>query len=360
MKTLRFPFIISLLLLGSFLLSACTGASVVNTWPGLAASQDIVYLAQAGKVYGIDSKNGSVACSFPEKASNGISFYAAPAVTDNLIVAGSYGKMLYGLANDCSGNKVMSQKWLFSTGGGNYVATPLVVNDTVLAPASDDKLYAVSAANGTLLWSYKAKNALWATPASDGQLVYLPGLDHILYALNLADGKLVWQKDLGSALLSAPLLTKDGTLYLADLQGEVVALKAADGSVIWKTDTGGRLWSTPVLKDTTLYVGNASGKVVAVSTQDGKITWQKDLGSPVLAGGALLPDGVVYPTEGGTVVALAFDGQKELWRQTINGKLYTTPVVAGQTLTVGVIEGDKLAQAYNVNGQVSWPFTAPK
>ncbi len=60
------------------------------------------------------------------------------------------------------------------------------------------------------------------------------------------------------------------------------------------------------------------------------------------------------------MVALSYDGQKELWRQTINGKLYTTPVVAGQTLTVAVLEGDKLAQAFQVNGQVAWPFVAPK
>lgn len=361
MKNSRFLIILTFFILGSFLLSACAGGSVVNTWPGLAASQDTVYLAQAGKIYTITASNGTPACSFPEKPVNSVSFYAAPAITDNLVVAGSYGHMLYGLSKDCPNEKkVMNQQWVFDKGTGNYVATPLVVKDTVLAPASDDKLYAVSATDGRLLWSYKTKNSLWATPASDGQVVYQPGLDHNLYALNLADGGLVWKNDLGSALLSAPLLTQDGVLYLSTMEGDVVAVKAADGSMIWKTSTGARLWATPVLHEDTLYVGNAGGNVFAILAKDGKISWQKDLGSPIIAGGAILPDGVVFPTEGGAVVALAFDGQKELWRQTINGKLYSTPVVAGQTLTVGVIEGDNLAQAYNVNGQVSWPFTAPK
>jgi outer membrane protein assembly factor BamB len=354
MKSLRFPFLFTLFILGSFLLSACTGGALVRSWPGMAASQDTIYLADAGQVYVLNAANGTISCRFPEKGDNAKPFYAAPAVTDNLIVAGNYGHTLYGFGKDCQ------QKWTFVTDNGNFAGTPLVIQDTVLAPSTNNKVYALSAVDGKELWSFETKNAVWAAPASDGKIVYQPALDHYLYALNLADGKQVWKKDLGSALISAPLLTQDGTLYLTDMQGEVVAVKATDGSVIWRTDTGGRLWSTPVLHDNILFVGNASGKATAVSMPDGKIAWQKDLGSPIFAGGALLSDSVVFVTEGGAVVALSFDGQKEMWRQTISGKLYTTPVVTGQTLTVAVLEGDKLAQAYNVNGQVSWPFVAPK
>ncbi len=273
------------------MLSACTGAAMVNSWPGLAASQDTIYLAHAGQVYALNAQNGTVTCRFPEKAENGKSFYAAPAVTDSLIVAGNYGHMLYGIGKDCS------QKWSFDSKDGNFAGTPLVINDTVLAPASNNRLYAVSAVDGKMLWSYKTGNVVWATPASDGKVVYQPALDHNLYALNLADGKLVWKKDLGSALLSTPLLTKDGTLYLTTMRGEVVALKAADGSVIWSKDTGGRLWGSPVLHEDVLYVGNAGGKVVAVSAKDGNIAWTERSGQPNLcrrrthSGWRCFPDG---------------------------------------------------------------------
>lgn len=82
MKKNHFPLIFTLVILGSFLLSACTGGAVVNSWPGLAASQDTIYLAGAGKIYAINAQNGVVSCSFPEKADNAKPFYAAPAVTD--------------------------------------------------------------------------------------------------------------------------------------------------------------------------------------------------------------------------------------------------------------------------------------
>jgi len=361
MKKTRISILITLFILGSLVLSACSGAPMMNSWPGLSASEDAVYMAHAGKIYSINAQNGSVICSFPENADNAKPFYAAPAVNDNLIVAGNYGHMLYGLSQNCiekDGKKTFEQKWVFDSKTGHFAGTPLVVEGVVLAPSSNNFLYAV--VDGKEKWSFETQNALWATPASDGKVVYLPALDHHLYALNLADGKLLWKQDLGSALLSAPLLTKDGLLYVSAMQGEVFALKAADGSQVWKMDTGGRLWSAPVLHEDMLYVGNASGKAAALSVKDGKIAWEKDLASPIYGGGALIPNGVVFPTEGGTVVGLSFDGQQELWRKEINGKLYSTPVVAGETVTVAVLEGDKLAQAFNVSGVESWPFTAPK
>jgi outer membrane protein assembly factor BamB len=363
MKTLRFPLIFSFLLLGSLLLSACSGAGVVNTWPSVAASKDTVYLADAGQVYAINATNGTMTWRYPAKADASKPFYAPPAVTDTLIVAGSYGHMLHGIGLDGT------NKWDYDSQTGNFVGGPLIVKDTVIAPSSDNKVYALPVTSpdsaNKLLWSYQAKNSLWATPVSDGQVVYVPGLDHTLYALNLADGKVVWKTDLGSALVSTPILTQDGTLYVNAMDGDVVAVKAADGSVLWKVNTGGRLWGPPVLHDGTLFVGDSvgesGGKLTAVSIQDKKVAWQKDLGSPILAGIALLPDGVVVTTEGGKVNAYSFTGEKDLWSQSVNGKLYSTPVVTGQTLVVAAMGGDKLIYTFNVaNGQPSWTFVAPK
>jgi outer membrane protein assembly factor BamB len=114
------------------------------------------------------------------------------------------------------------------------------------------------------------------------------------------------------------------------------------------------------LQDDVLYVGNIAGKVTAVSAADGSIVWQKDAGSPIVGGGALLPEAVAFATEGGSLIAWSLEDGQQLWTQTVGGKLYGTPVVAGENVVVPVSEGDKLLQAYNVNGQVSWPFALPE
>src|SRR5690606_8087329 len=124
------------------------------------------------------------------------------------------------------------------------------------------------------------------------------------------NGETVWSKDLGSALLSAPVLSEDGMMYVTTLEGLVVALNPGSGSIVWETSTDGRIWSSPVLADDVLYVGNVSGatansktgKILAISAVDGSLIWEKATDSPVIGGGAVLSDAVVFPTEAGNLI----------------------------------------------------------
>jgi outer membrane protein assembly factor BamB len=364
MKTLRFPLLLVILL--AVVLSGCTGA-VVNSWPGVTAQQDTIYLSHQGSIYAINAANGQLSCKFPESPDPSKPFYAAPAVGEDTIVAGNYGHLLYGLGTTCENEKrVFSQKWVFDTGSqdpdkriGNFSGSPIIVDDTVLAPSTNNRLYALSLADGSLKWFYETANTLWAAPVSDGTVVYLPGLDHNLYALNVSDGSLLWKKDLGSALTSAPLM--DGELlYSSTLEGKLVALNAQDGSIAWESETGGRMWSTPLLHEDVLYVGNANEKVLAIDKADGSIVWQKEAGSPVIGGGVIINEAVAFPTEDGMLVGWSLDGNQQTLNQTIGGKLYTTPVIAGDKAVVALMDGEKLLQALTLDGGLNWTFVQPK
>lgn len=374
MKTPRLPFYLTALIIGSFLLSGCTGA-IVNSFPGLSATEKNIYLAYQGAIYQIDPANGQATCQFPQKPDASKPFFAPPVVSDQLIVAGNYGHILYGLNPTCQDvvdgsttHRVFTQKWAFNTEvndpdnrTGNFSGPSLIVDDLVIAPSTNNRLYALSAENGQLKWMFETENNLWAAPVSDGATVFLPALDHHLYALNLSDGKQVWKTDLGSALTSSPVLTEDGTLYAGALEGSLSAINAADGKVIWTTPTGGRLWSSPLLVEDTLYIGNAGNKVTAISASDGKVLWQKDAGSPIIAGGVLLnEDTVAFPTETGSLVGWTLDGQTQSLNQTIGGKLYTTPVIAEDNAVIALMEGDKLLQAVSAAGGLTWTFVQPK
>lgn len=374
MKTHRLPFFLTALILLTLVLSGCTG-TLVNSYPGLSATEDHIYLAYQGAIYQIDPSNGQTTCQFPQKPDPQKPFYAAPVVTDDLIVAGNYGHILYALNATCQEindngtiHRLYQPKWVFNTETddpdkrvGNFSGPSLVVDDLVLAPSTNNRLYALSAETGQIQWMFETGNTLWSAPVSDGEAVYLPALDHNVYALDLASGQQLWKTDMGSAVTAAPVLADDGTLYVSALEGNLSALNASDGSVIWSTPTGGRLWSAPLLHEDTLYVGNAGNKVTAVNTADGSIEWQKDAGNPIIAGGVLLnADTVAFPTETGQLVGWSLDGQTQSLNQTIGGKLYTTPVMAEDNAIIALMEGDKLLQAVSANGGLTWTFVQPK
>lgn len=361
-KSKRFPLTVSLLVLCGLILASCTGVSVVNNWPGISANQEVIYLSYQGSVHAINASTGTQIWSFPkDKPDASKPFYAAPAFgPDGLIVAGTYGKTLFGFTS------TGEIKWQFATKSGNFVASPLVINDSILAPASDGVLYVLSM-TGTKLWEYKAQDALWTRPASDGELVFQPGLDHFLYALRLTDGSLVWKKDLESSLVSAPTLGENGTLFISTLNGDVLSINTKDGNINWQFATQGNLWSSPLVQDNTVFVGNSTrektGKVFAISTVDGSKIWEQDAGSSIVGGGVLLPEKnlVVFSTEGGSLFAWSLTDGKAEWTQAIGGKLYSAPVIAGDNIVVAVTQGDnKILQAVTFDGQISWPFALPK
>ncbi len=359
MKKYRFPLLALVTILIAGLLTSCSGATTISTYPGVTATKDVAYLAEQTGVFALNTQNGTMLWRFPDKADNAKLFYAPPVLVGDQVIVGDYTNNLYSVKT-AKGEVA----WTYAPGVGHIVAAPLLVNDTVLAPSADHSLYALNAADGSLRWKFQSGNVLWATPASDGKMIYLPGMDHVLYALKFGDGTKVWSKDLGSSLQGSPALGKDGSVYVVTMENKVVALDSNSGAIRWQTDSlGGQVWSTPILQDNTLYYGSANGKVYAVSTETSpanRVIWALDLGSPVIGGGALLKDGLIFPTEDGSAYGVSFKGEKTSLKITVNGKLYSTPVITGDLILLPITQGDKAMRAFDLTGTEKWSFELPK
>ncbi len=356
---LKYFSIVILLVLTSMLIGGCSGAgTIANNWPGITVDQGTVYVAYAGEVMAVRLSDGSLVWRFPEKVESGRTYYAAPAVSDGLVVVGDYAGTLHAL-DAASG----VQKWPFtpqikSGNPARFVGSALIHQDMILAPtAGHDNLYAVSL-TGKELWRFPTGQAIWARPVSDGEQVYIASMDHYLYAVRLSDHQQVWKKDLGAALVAAPVLTDD-TLYLGTLGNEMVAVSTA-GEILWRYATDGSIWSSPVLVEDTLYFGDAAGSIYAVDVTNGAGLWKIDLSSGAITGsGAVVGGSLVFSSEDGNLVAVGLDGRR-LWTQMIQGKLYTGPEVADDKIIVAITQGDQLLKAFDSNGNELWSFAPPK
>ncbi len=344
-----------LLVIAALMLTACTGAIGASSWPGVTASGDTVYVAYAAAVTAVQVQPGAgnLVWTAPTAAKNQVNFYAAPAVTDNLVIVGDYVNVLHAFNRDKG-----TDAWTFTGATGRYIGSPLVVDQMVYAPNADEHLYALDL-QGNLKWKFATGQGLWAQPASDGKTVYQPSMDHYLYAINTADGSQLWKVDLGGAAVSSPILA-DGTIYVGTLTNEMLALDASSGQVRWRTKTSDAIWTTPVLKDGVLYFGDLAGTAYAINTQDGVIKWQTPLtGGSIIGAAAVIDKGVVFTAEQGLVQAIAFDGQK-LWDKTINGKLYSSPAVVNDRIVIGIVQGDSLLVAFDFNGNQQWVYVPAK
>lgn len=345
--------LIILSLAAVFLLTSCTGMQTASSWPGLAAQQDNLFVAYGNGVMAVKASDGSKVWNYPEKADPAKQYFATPTFLDGQVLVGDYGNTLHSL-DVTSG----AEKWSFAESTGRYIAGPLVAADVILAPSVDNTLYAINT-QGRLEWKFPVQNDIWASPVSDGKQVYIAAMDHNVYAINIKDHASVWTVNLGAAILSAPVLSSDGVLFVATLGKEVVALDTTGGAILWKYSTEGSLWSSPVIKDGTVFIGDIEKKMYAIDAKTGSVLWKVEMPSAVYGAAAVTPSILVVGTDGGDLVALSFKGEK-LWSQRINGKLYTTPVVSGDKVFVAVKDSEKLLFAYDFNGREIWSIAVPK
>ena len=343
---------ILLFLVFALVLSSCGSSLAASGWPGITGNADTVFVAAGTRVYSLRVKDGSTNWQYPEKPAAGQSFYAPPVIDGDNIYIGDYKNNFF--AMDAKSGSVL---WTFEGAKNRYIGGAAVAGDLILAPNADHNLYALDR-NGNLQWTFTANHALWSAPYINGDIVYLSSLDHKLYALKLQSGQKLWETELGGAIIFSPTY-EDGTLFVATLDNNVVAINEKDGSIKWQKEAPDGLWSDPVVKDGVVYYGDMAGRAYAVSAIDGSVIWDYVLGEMVSGAPAIMPDGVLFAGENGKIAALDFKGEL-LWNRTVQGKLYTGPVLVDGLLILGITQGEEVLKAFNYDGSEIWSFTPAK
>lgn len=359
--------LISLVLLGAVLLSACGGAVRGTTWPGLTADENTAYLADLPFVYGINLTDGKEAWRFSDSNDNRAQFYAPPALTsDGLVIVGSAsGKhILYALdPKDLIADgdrKIPAVAWSFSGATGSWVASPLIVENRLFAPNADGNLYVIDLADGQSqkqpLKVVELGGRLWAQPVTDGERVFITSLDHSVYAVDLDTYELVWHEDISAAIPGSPAIGPDGNLYVGSLASQLERFDPATGQHSSVLDAESWIWSTPTLDGEALYFGDLDGNFYSFNTSSGTLNWSVQPDGPVTANAIPQNDHLLLATEAGNIYAIDKSG-KTLWFETVGGKIYTTPVVAGDLILVAPLGSDFYLSALDSNGRQVWTFT---
>lgn len=226
-------------------------------------------------------------------------------------------------------------KWAFAFPGvGKANAQPTVVGGRIFAGSDSGRVYALDAATGCILWTFKAEGAVRSAisigPVGDKWAAYFGDQRARAYAVDAATGTLLWKVKVDehpAAMITGAPALYEGRLYVPDssyeevtggggkyecckFRGGVSALDAATGKVIWKTYTiaeephpvrknkqgiqlwgpsGAGVWSSPTIdaKKHAVYVttGDAysdpaprtSDAFLALDMDTGKLLWSRQL-----------------------------------------------------------------------------------
>jgi outer membrane protein assembly factor BamB len=365
MASKRFFLIFSVFLLLSLALSACGGAAFVPSgWAGLTEKQGVAFLANNQFVYAIRVPEGTEIWRFSEK---GETFFSNPAMTeDGQVIVGGYNKQIYSLSQETG-----KENWRFAA-KDHFIAGPLVTGGMILAPNADGKLYALDLF-GKLAWSYQASNAIWTQPLTDGECncVYITSMDHKILSIDLKTRQPAWGPvDVGSSIVGAPTLSKDGILYIGTYGKEIVAVRANNGELLWRIPTNADIWSGPAVDADRLYYGDALGNFSIVNLADKKVVKMFTADGAVISTPLVTEDAVYFTTESGTIYKIDRDG-KSLWSHNtedgktadglvIGGKIYTSPMLMEDLILVAPMHTDPLLVGIASDGTQKFSYVPPK
>jgi outer membrane protein assembly factor BamB len=352
--------LVILLALGALLLSACSGgrASIVNTWPGLAADGARAYLASGSHVYAVDVATGKEAWRYPAETDSNIIFYANPVLTsDGQLLVGSEGNNHELVSIDPETGK---DNWAapFTGAKGKWVGSPLIFNETIYAPNSDGFLYILDMSGKQVSEPIELGGALWSAPATDGTYIYVTALDHHLHIINPANGNTSDPVDLGGAIPGGPV-AGEGGVYIGSFSSNIEFVNSNGSHEVLATATNW-IWGTPALDNGTLYYADLDGTLYSLDLASGAQNWDAvKPDGPIVASPLVAGDQIYVATESGSLFALDRDA-KVNWEKAVGGKLYTTPVLSGETVLVAPYKAEFALAAYDAQGKQAWTFTPEK
>ncbi|PKB71119.1 MAG: hypothetical protein BZY87_07280 [SAR202 cluster bacterium Io17-Chloro-G6] len=242
-----------------------------------------------------------------------------------------------------------------------FIAGPAYdpINDLILAPSEDGRLYAYAAKSGEQYWNpFPTGAAIWSTPAVNDGIGYFGSHDHKVYAVTLADGKERWQYETGGVVAGKPLVF-DGKVIAGSFDKKLYALSVDSGDVVWTIEGGNWFWAGAITDGGTIFAPNMDGNIYALD-RDGNLLWKHDVGSSIVSPPVLVSSGLVVAAKDGRLILLdtgstASGLQRELSNLKVGDAEVKAPLfAAGDSVYVG--SQDSTVRRIEIKGgqQIAW------
>ena len=311
-----------------------TGDRVVSS---AVYGDGLVYFgSDDGNVYALDARTGKQRW----KHTTGGPVPSTPALADGALYVMSYDGKLYAL-NARTG----ARRWRFTTGGerryeakgvhgfrprnqtfpdpfDTYLSSPVVVGDSVYFGSGDGRLYAVSTSDGSLRWTFEAKDVIHASPAYADGVLYVGSWDSFLYAVDAKTGRERWRFKTGEdaeihnqqGFQGSPAVV-DGVVYAGCRDSHLYAVDASTGKEKWNFPTG-LSWviTSPAVHEGKVYFATSdSGLYFVVDAATGKELQQKKSTSYLWSSPAIAGDAIYQGSFNGTLEARDLASGELLW-----------------------------------------------
>jgi eukaryotic-like serine/threonine-protein kinase len=363
-------------------LAAALAAALVTVEPCVAQSMFRGDAARSGVLAGNAPRSAPrVLWSFP----TGDKVVSSPVWHEGLVIFGSDDGYVY--AVDA---KTGRERWKART-GGPVPSTPAVHAGRVYVMSYDGRLHALDAASGLPLWRYATEgerrfearglhgslprtqtfadpyDVYLSSPVVANGLVLFGSGDGRVRALDAETGALRWAYRAADVVHASPAVA-DGLVFIGDWGSRLVALDLATGAERWRFQAGvdtlmanqQGFQSSPSVAGGIVFVGCRDSHLYAIDARTGQERWRFATGMSWVVGSPAVRDGIVYfaTSDSSKVHALEAASGKPVFEQQGRSYMFASPVLAGDTLLIGLVNGSLDARDAGT-GALRWTWRTP-
>jgi outer membrane protein assembly factor BamB len=233
------------------------------------------------------------------------------------------------------------EKWKLKTGA---IKTPVGVrNDSIYAGAVDGLLFCVDAANGKPRWKINTEAEVSSGVNFTDDLILFGTSDETLHAVAQADGKSRWNfQVVGGPVLGTPAVAA-GKTFAAGCDSTLHVIDAATGKETGFVPLEGQVGASAAVSDGRLFIGTMTNDVIAIDLAKPAVAWTfrpLKRAQPFFASAAVTDKLVVTGSRDKRIYALNHSTGKPVWDFATDGKVDSSPVIAGGRVYVGSQDGN--------------------
>jgi outer membrane protein assembly factor BamB len=211
---------------------------------------------------------------------------ASPVESNNVVYVANTAGVVYAVSAHNGGIY-----WTWNGSGGSPLESDALAPslDLLFVTAQNGDLYAISTVNATTQWTAKVGGNLTApeVTASGVYVASTTGSTGLVELLAATTGVVVWSDALSTPISASPAISNSGTLLAIGTWGGVLyALNATTGASEWNYSAGGQIRAAAIVWDGKVYFGSTNGNVDALTT-GGAFVWTFKAGAGVEDTGAI-------------------------------------------------------------------------
>jgi outer membrane protein assembly factor BamB len=235
-------------------------------------------------------------------------------------------------------------------------AAPTIMDGRVFVVTLDNRLLALNAADGSLLWEYSGLGETAtlvgaASPAASREIVVPVFSSGEITGLRVENGSVAWSDNLSNVrsagglesladIKALPVFDK-GLIVAISFSGRIAAIDERSGTRVWQREISGS--NTPWMAGNHLFLLSSDNQLIALSRETGGIRWvtklarfaDEDKDEPLHWTGPILAGGRLLSFSGNGLVVEAEPVTGKILRQWKSGQnVEITPIIAGGTLYV--------------------------